>query len=1153
MNNLSKQVFCATFLVLLVFCIFDVAALAQTCVQPPSGATAWWPLDETSGTIAIDVVGNKPGAHFGGPAHVAGKVRGALQFDGVDDFVGVGDSDLWAFGNRDFTIELWAYFNSPGGGTISHPSHIFIGNDEGPFTVNKWFFALGGGVLEFVFSSPTIGDQFLTFGPFAPNLNQWYHLAVRRQGNTFTVFVNGLPSGSVINTAAIPNPNAPLTIGQAESLGFMNGRLDEVTIYDRALTQVELQSIVDASTAGKCKPLPAVTEFVSPSRGGDTGSVTVRITGNGFMEGASAKLRRAGNPDIVANPAVLSEDGVTLIVSFNLTGKARGLWDVVVTNSDGTAAVLSQVFTIEAGRAAQVWVDIVGRGAIRVGRSQQFNILYGNRGNVDAVEGVLVISWPREDDLSIEGTVSAYGEPPPLPILEGSKHAQGIFIPQIEAGVANSIPINFVTQGSASQVAIGVSFLQASQVNTSAALSSVTFTPISRGLVTSPSDNPPVGSTAFMSPHFGNPFGHEGIVGLRSDGTLGVWDLWLTEELNKTPEGRQFIAEVGQPIPLSRSGLGNDWIDLVGGTYLGWGVPSGWTDEIGVRAATEYERLVTEGEAHWMRTWGKDPQNMRFNCSSADEYSYELAGLDPIPSNVQDVPEEALLTPAFHYRLYTGRQDFFKYLNLLQRILFGLEILHEIENAHLVDHLRERGLTKEVKADVVTSFDPNDKTGSKGEGEPKFLSGEEPLRYAIFFENVETATAPAQEVVITDQLDTSKIDLNSFSLGPISFGNKQIVPPPGLTEYTTTVDLRPAKQLLVKVEGHLNKTTGLLTWRFRSIDPVTGELPDDPFAGFLPPNRVPPEGDGSVLFTVMPKMGLSTGTEIRNQARIIFDTNAPIDTPQWFNTLDNTKPASRVLSQPAPVCAGLDLEWSGSDADSGIRNYDIFVSEAGSPFLLWLSNAIQTQATFQGVAGHTYAFYSIARDNAGNVEVAPATPDLVVTLPNSTFLSASIQFFPHNGGAGGVDLTVPAGCSWTAISNTAWIIIISDSSGTGSSTVSFEVRENFTGSARQGTLTIAGLTYTIIQDGGLGEDCQYSISPLSEIFGANGGAGTVTVFAEIRCAWQAVSSANWITITSPLAGIGNGAVSYTVAPNTSGSGRKGTITIAGNTFSIKQK
>ncbi len=77
----------------------------------------------------------------------------------------------------------------------------------------------------------------------------------------------------------------------------------------------------------------------------------------------------------------------TLAISttFDLTGKARGLWDVVVTNPDGEQFTLPEGFTIEEGRAAQPWVDIIGRDTIRVGREQTFHIIYGNRGNVDAV------------------------------------------------------------------------------------------------------------------------------------------------------------------------------------------------------------------------------------------------------------------------------------------------------------------------------------------------------------------------------------------------------------------------------------------------------------------------------------------------------------------------------------------------------------------------------------------------------------------------------------------------------------------------------------------------------------------------------------------------------------------------------------------------
>jgi hypothetical protein len=167
--------------------------------------------------------------------------------------------------------------------------------------------------------------------------------------------------------------------------------------------------------------------------------------------------------------------------------------------------------------------------------------------------------------------------------------------------------------------------------------------------------------------------------------------------------------------------------------------------------------------------------------------------------------------------------------------------------------------------------------------------------------------------------------------------------------------------------------------------------------------------------------------------------------------------------------------------------------------------------------------------------------------------SPTTQFFEASGGQGSLSITSQNGCGWTVSANDSWIIITSASSGAGNDAVTFEVRENFTQTARQGTITIGGQTITVIQDGGLGEDCQYTITPSSASYGVNGGAGTININAENRCAWQAVSSASWITITSSPAGIGAGAVNYTVASNAGGSARKGTITIAGKIFSIKQK
>ena len=83
-------------------------------------------------------------------------------------------------------------------------------------------------------------------------------------------------------------------------------------------------------------------------------------------------------------------------------------------------------------------------------------------------------------------------------------------------------------------------------------------------------------------------------------------------------------------------------------------------------------------------------------------------------------------------------------------------------------------------------------------------------------------------------------------------------------------------------------------------------------------------------------------------------------------------------------------------------------------------------------------------------------------------------------------------------------------------------------------------------------NCSCNISPNNQSFGASGGASNVSVTATAGCAWTAVSNASWIAITSGASGSGNGTVSYSVLANTGSSQRTGTMTIAGQTFTVTQ-
>jgi len=84
------------------------------------------------------------------------------------------------------------------------------------------------------------------------------------------------------------------------------------------------------------------------------------------------------------------------------------------------------------------------------------------------------------------------------------------------------------------------------------------------------------------------------------------------------------------------------------------------------------------------------------------------------------------------------------------------------------------------------------------------------------------------------------------------------------------------------------------------------------------------------------------------------------------------------------------------------------------------------------------------------------------------------------------------------------------------------------------------------------QSCTYSISSTSQSFGSSGGSGIVGVTAQSGCNWTAVSNASWITITSGASGSGNGTVSYTLAADTTASTRTGTMTVAGQTFTVTQ-
>jgi len=287
-----------------------------------------------------------------------------------------------------------------------------------------------------------------------------------------------------------------------------------------------------------------------------------------------------------------------------------------------------------------------------------------------------------------------------------------------------------------------------------------------------------------------------------------------------------------------------------------------------------------------------------------------------------------------------------------------------------------------TKVDISKPYelDPNDKI-TTGLGAFGCVQGLDLIYYTIHFENVSTASAPAQLVVITDALHPS-LDETTFELDEIAFNNVVVWPPVGLTRFEATTNVATDPNP-VHIQAGLNVTNRTVTWTLQSVDPSTGDYPEDPWAGFLPPNTTNQIGEGYVTFSIRPKTN-ANGVYITNQSVIVFGVNAPIATPVVTNLVDSTPPVSAVnpLAEHTAT-ASFTVSWSGTDAGAGVAGYDIYVSSNSGPWQLWLSNTALISATFPGHIKTTYGFYSIGTDKVGNVEEPPATADATTTTANN--------------------------------------------------------------------------------------------------------------------------------------------------------------------------
>jgi hypothetical protein len=211
--------------------------LGQIFVSPVnlSNLVLYLTFDEGSGSIVYDYSGNNNNGNLvNDPTWVDGKFGKALSFDGVDDYVGIGDV-LGFEGTAPFSVVLWVFDRGFNGKWVRLVSKekiaaprqgwlIFRSASANRYGLARWRDGIGNSVV-------------IDYTP-----NRWNFIAFTYNGSHMIGYLNGALISSSPSTLSLISTGTPLTIGKtSDGTDFFNGTIDEVRIYNRALSEEEIK------------------------------------------------------------------------------------------------------------------------------------------------------------------------------------------------------------------------------------------------------------------------------------------------------------------------------------------------------------------------------------------------------------------------------------------------------------------------------------------------------------------------------------------------------------------------------------------------------------------------------------------------------------------------------------------------------------------------------------------------------------------------------------------------------------------------------------------------------------------------------------------------------------------------------------------------
>jgi RHS repeat-associated protein len=220
----------------------DANPVTATTLPPPAqipGLIAAYSFNEGTGNVAADLSGhNHTGTLSGATWTGAGKFGGALSFDGVNDWVTVADSDLLDL-TTGMTLMAWVNPTAMGAGLWRN---VLIKERPGGEIYNLYANVDTDVPTVYVVSSADPGLPLDVRGPTALPLETWTHLAATFDGSHLRLYVDGIEVGSRLLPGPLLTSEGVLRIGGNSIWGeFFQGRIDEVRVYNRPLTQSEIQ------------------------------------------------------------------------------------------------------------------------------------------------------------------------------------------------------------------------------------------------------------------------------------------------------------------------------------------------------------------------------------------------------------------------------------------------------------------------------------------------------------------------------------------------------------------------------------------------------------------------------------------------------------------------------------------------------------------------------------------------------------------------------------------------------------------------------------------------------------------------------------------------------------------------------------------------